>query len=88
MNSGEQFRRELAREMLGGNTHPINFRALGSCDCGCGAPARIEIQAGEVRFSICDAVQIDMLIDMLKEGRERLWGPRPKGGGPCQPIGH
>lgn len=55
---------------------PIAFAALPACDCGCGRPARISITLAGATISIVDAPGVDALIDLLIEGREKLWGPK------------
>lgn len=81
MSAADDFRRELAGETFPGEEiASLSVRAMAACDCGCGLPPRVEVRIDMTEITLVDAVQVDMLIDMLIGGREVLWGPRPKGG--------
>lgn len=75
MTPGRQFVAEMTRKP--GRQGRLAVCGYTACSCGCGLPARVAVQVGEVGVRLEDPVAIDALIDVLAENREKLWGPRP-----------
>lgn len=55
----------------------IQVEAKRACDCGCGAPARVDITIlGFKPISLTGPEVVDRMIGRLAEAREAIWGPR------------
>lgn len=68
---GRRFECEMANARMGTGLAIIGRKA---CDCGCGAPDRVQFTIGEFTAYICNPAGIDAAIEALREIRRRLWG--------------
>jgi hypothetical protein len=53
---------------------PLEFSFRRACKCGCGRPDRLDITLYEFTVSFNNAATVDQLIEVLQDGRRRLWG--------------
>ena len=78
MDEGKRFREAMeTTEPSPPRQGAIRIQAMTACDCGCGAPERVEITVmGYKPLSMIDPCMVDKMIDCLTTAREELWGPR------------
>jgi hypothetical protein len=52
----------------------LRVAARTACACGCNKPDRVEFSLGGRTVAIYDALAVDALIEILRDGRRKLWG--------------